>query len=425
MNPDSNGPSLRTVRRLVLVALAAIGLNFWHETGPVRLATPDDVAFQAVADHGNVDAYLALNAREQGRFLYCTPLYRFVLIPPYALQPRWLFGVLRTTAFLAQIGLVAWLAARVLRNPAAGWIVALALAGTLHLPQTFYLVLSVPPMWLGFPALLGALHFHLTALHRPHWAPGFLAGLLFLLAMLMHDVFVVFLPLFPALAWLERADGWRGLLRANLVPVAVALAYVVAHRSFAREFPTAYDGTQFSLNVVSATQVVVRQLVGVIPGFELVVNRPTAGTGSPLWRELPDVLATFRLITGIDLLVAAGTALGVTVALRHALAMPTPRARLWPWAVAAAVLATLPIAFSAKYQVFIMHREFPYGYAWFSFCFLGVAAVGILLQLGGRFAPGRNRLVFSNAAGAGTFLLNVSALASNHRVLQVLAHTYN
>ena len=408
-----------------VAVLAAAFLHFWIHTTPVRLATPDDVEFQAVVDQGNATEYLATHAREQGRFLYCTPIYRFALFSFYEVRDAPVFSLLRTTALFAQIALTAWLTARVLQSAALGTALALLLAGTLHIPITYYLVLSFPPIWIGFSAVLGALHCHYTYLHRPGFLSGLMAGLLFLLALMMHDVFVIFLPLFIGLSVLQGKLLWRSLLSRNIIPLAVAFAYVAVHRRFAAEFPSSYAGTQFSWDLLLATKVLLRQLIGVIPGFELFVNRVSAETTSPLWRELPAVIGTLGLLTWFDLLLALGLALAVADTFQTGLMEPSPHAGLWPWALGFACLANLPIALSAKYQVFILHREFPYEYAWFSYFFLGIATVSILAWRGQRIPAGRNRRLLVVTVGTMTFLLCLSALASNHRVLHFLQERLN
>ena len=422
---DASTPLPRSVQIGLLLVLAASFLHFWIHTSPVRLATSDDVAFQEVADQSQAADYLAVNARGQARFFYSTPIYRYALFSPYEVRNAWTFGLLRAVGYFAQIGLVAWLAARVMQSATFGAIVALLLVGTLHLPLTFYLVLSFPPSWIGFSALLGALHCHHTYLRRPAGWSGLMTGGLFLLAVLMHDVFIIFLPVFFALAWLQRKTGLPSLVRWNVGPATVAVAYVGVHRYFAREFPSAYAGTQFSPDFVVAAKVLVRQLIGVTPGFELLVNRVPADTTGPLFRDLPAIRETLGTLAWADGLLALVTALALAGALNFCLCAPLPRARLWPWALGCACLANLPIALSAKYQVFILHREYPYGYAWFSFCFLGLASAGALIHFGQRLPAGRLRRWFSTGICAGVFLLCLSALASNHRVLQILRERYN
>lgn len=419
-------PLPRAAWTCVLLLLAASFLSFWFQTTPVRLATSDDVLFQKIARQGYAAEYLATIAREQGRFLYCTPLYRFALFSPYTVTTPWVFGLLRTVACYAQITLAATLAARVMQSAPFGALVALLLASLLHLPDTFFLVLSFPPAWIGFSALLGALHSHLSYLRRPGIVSGLLTGILYLLAALMHDVFVVFLPLFAVMSWLqEKPRMWR-TLGQTVLPVAVALTYLLVHRGFAREFPSAYEGTQFSLDPVVAAKVLLRQMIGIIPGFELVVHRLPAGTTGPLFRSLPAIAQTVGALPGRYWLLALGTAGVITWLYWECLRSPMPRTRLWPWALSIACLANLPIAFSVKYQVFILHREFPYGYACLSFYFAGVAAAAALVWLG-RCLPegGRARCLLSFAFGGTALALGLSALASNHRILQILLEKYN
>jgi len=179
------------------------------------------------------------------------------------------------------------LAARVMQSAAFGALVSLLLAGTLHIPATFFLVLSFPPAWIGFAALLGALHCHLTYLRRPGLASGLLTGTLYLLAALMHDVFIVYLPLFVALSWLQektarvsfaatKPDSPGG--RAGLLWPCIAAS--------PGNFRRATRARQFYLDALVAAKVLLRQLIGIVPGFELLVHRLPADTTGPLFRPL-------------------------------------------------------------------------------------------------------------------------------------------
>jgi hypothetical protein len=174
-----------------------------------------------------------------------------------------------------------------------------------------------------------------------------------------------------------------------------------------------------------AAKVVLRQMVGIIPGFELLVNRPPAETAGPLFRRVSEVTASLAGVPWPDALLGLGTALALTTAYAGCLRTPLPRSRLWPWALGFAGLANLPIAFSAKYQVFILHREYPYAYAYYSFYFAGVAAMAGLVWLGQGVAAGRGRHLLVGAFGLGSMILGFSALASNRRVLQLLLQKYN
>lgn len=391
---------------------------------PVRFANSDDVAFQAVASRGDRAEYLAGNARHQGRFYFVTPVFDQVLLPLYDVPQAWLFSLLRTLAFSAQVGLATWLAARVMQSAVFGIMVALMLVGTLHIPPTFFLLLSFPPGWIGFCALLGALHCHYSYLSRPGMLNGLMTGILYLLAALMHEVFVVFLPMFFALSLLQQKSDWRRQLRLNTGPLTVAVGYAAAYLLFAWQFPSAYAGTRFSPDFIAAAKVVLRQLIGVTPGFELFVNRPPAETAGPLFRGSADILATMAAVPWPEILLGLGTAFALILAFNHCLRAAPPRARYWPWALGFACLANLPVAFSVKYQVFIFHREYPYAYAYYSFYLLCVAAGGALVCVGRRVSGGIGRRVLVSGFGLVAIALCYSALASNRRVLQLLLQKY-
>jgi hypothetical protein len=414
--------------RVAWIALGLLTLlcfvHFWWETTPVRLANPDDVAFQA-ASHGDRAAYLDNNGHSQGRFYFLLPLFRYVFFRPCDVTQPWAFSLIRAVAFFTQVGLAAWLAARVMQSAIFGVTLVLFLVGTLHIPPTFFLLLSFPPSWLGFSALLGALLCHCEYVRQPRLLTGLLTAILYLLATLMHEIFVIYLPLFFAVSLLRERCGWRRPLHDNIGPIAVAVSYVAVYLLFATRFPSSYDGTRFSANFTAAGQVVFRQMTGIIPGFELVVNRPSAETAGPLFRDAAEITSTMAGVTWPGVLLAIGTALGLTYAFSHCLRASLPRARYWPWALGFACLANVPIAFSAKYQVFIFHREYPYAYAYYSFFFLGVAIIGALVCLGRRVPEGTGRRLVIGLFGLVAIALCYSAVASNHRVLQILQHRYN
>ncbi len=432
MIPTAFAGPAQTTGALSRSAWVAVGLvlllnfgHFWWTTIPVRFANPDDIAFQTATGHGNRERFLTDNARAQGRFYFATPVFRYAFFRLYDVRQPWLFSLLRTLAYGVQVGLAAWLAGRVMQSAVIGVTVALFIVGTLHIPDTFFNLLSYPAFWLGFAALLGALHCHYTGLRHPGPFAGMMTAILFLLAALMNEVFLVYLPLFFALSLLQQKSAWPRQLRANIGPLTVAAGFVAVYLLFAKEFPSAYAGTKFSPDFIAATKVVLRQMIGIIPGFELLVNRLPVMTSGPLLRGFPGITATLAAVTWPDVLLGLSTALTLIFAFNRCLRSPIPRARLWPWALGFACLANLPIAFTTKYQIFIFHREFPYAYAYYSFYFLGLAVIGALVCLDQHIqsATGRRLLIgaFALMATAACY----SAVASNRRILEILQHRYN
>jgi len=394
-------------------------------TTPVRLANPDDVVFQGLVDEKTVATFTTENARSQARFYFATPLYRYALTSFYEIRQPWVFSLLRTAALFTQIGLAGGLLARVSRRPAWGATLALFILATLHIPLTFYPVLSYPCDWLGFTAVLIALHFHCSHLARPSLLTGLLTGVFFLLGCLMHEIFILCLPLFPAMSWLQLNAGRPGRLRANFTPLATALAYLAVYLLFARRFPSTYEGTHFSADLTAAGQVVVRQMAGIMPGFELLVLRLSPETNGPLFRGLPEIVQTVGQIPWADLLLGLLESLTLAALLMHCARHTTPLMHRWPWALGFAAFLNLPIAFAQKYQVFILHREFPYAYAFYSSFFVSFVLIATGVWCIRRLSGVLDRRLIQGFLGLTTAALCLSAMASNHRVLQILQNKFN
>ncbi|MEN9662542.1 MAG: hypothetical protein RL324_1491 [Verrucomicrobiota bacterium] len=411
---------------IVLAAVFALGLlHFWIRTTPVRLATTDDVAFQEIADADSSAGWSTQNAISQARFYYATPMFGYALTRLYEIREPWLFSLLRAGALFFQIGLAGWLWARVVRSPAWGATLAFFILGALQIPRTFYPILSYPIDWIGFCAGLIALHFHQSHLDRPTFWTGVLTGVFFLLACLMHEIFVLLLPAFLLLSRVHPASGGTHRRRANLAPLVTATSYTALYLLFSRNFPTTYDGTMFSSDLVLSSKVLVRQLIGILPGFELVVQRLAPYESGPFFRGGADIARTLRDLPWPDLvlgLLEAGTLTGL---LLHCARSAPSLIRWWPWALGFGVLFNLPIAFSAKHQVFILHREFPYAYAFYAAFFLASGFLAVLVWILQQL-PRRGRDPVTVALlGLASAVLCLSTLASNHQVLQVLRHKFN
>lgn len=395
--------------------------HFWVRTTPVRFANTDDLVFQDISDRNLSADFTVSNAQGQARFYFASPLFRPALVTLYGVPQPWLFSLLRTAALFAQIGLAGWLVARVTRNSAQGAAFALLFLGTLHIPPTFYPVLSYPCNWLGFCAVLAAVHCHLTYLRRPNPLPAVFTGVFFLLGCQMHEIFIFCLPLFLLLGEPQAGAGWPGRLRAAFAPLTAASGYTAVYLLFARQFPSTYDGTQFSPDLGAAVQVVMRQMVGIIPGFELVVQRLQSEASGPLFREAGAIGRTLLTTPASDLLLGLTEAAALTSLLACAARQAHPSVRRWPWLLACAILLNLPVAFSSKYQVFIFHRQFPYVYAFYAsfavYLVLTGAAIGLLHRAGGWLSL--------TIVGLLSAALCFSAMASNHQVLLWLQQTYN
>jgi hypothetical protein len=395
-------------------------VSFWARTVPVRLANPDDVDFQQLVDAGQLAADSTAKALHQGRFYPATPLFPPLLTLPYSIREPWTFSLLRAVAFFLQAGLTGALIGRVARSAAAGAATSLLIVVTLHFPPTFYPVLSYPPAGLGFIAILVALHAHLTAARGGAAPWRALAGVALLVACLCLDLYIVLLPGFAVLSYLAGARTWRSLAREQFVIGATALAYLIAYAWFAHVHPSHYQGTRLSLTPGPAGGVLLRQFIGILPGFELVVNRIAECAVGPLFRPATEVVALLRANTLADAALSAGAGLACARLLTGVGPWRAARAGA-ALLLAAAIGLNLPIAFAEKYQVFIYHRQFPYEYAFHASCLLAGAVV---VLLGGVHAARRRRWLACGtglAAAAACF----SAQASNRHVLASLQQTYN
>lgn len=404
------------------VLLVLSFLLFWVRTTPVRLANTDDAAIQGIAHNGSLEQYVVDNAVAQGRFYYALPGLGRITTGFYQIDRPWLFSLVRALAFYAQVGLAAWLVARLAGHAAWGVALGLLITSTLHIPQTFFPLLSFPGFWVGFGAILTGLHFQLSHVERPRAWVGGLAGLCLLFACLMHDSFVFFFPLFPAIGWARRSPRW---LRDSLPAFTALLAYVATYLLFARLHPSQYDGTQVATNLPAALGVLGRQMVGVLPGVELFLQRQQGTEPAPLLHAWPEIARAAAATPWLDLLLALANAATLTWLLARC-SRPTPAlARAWPLALGFAVALNVPIAFTAKYQVFIFQRTFPYVYAFYSYFFIILAVTG-LLALAGRWRAVEQRPRLALAAlGLVLAAACSSAAVANYRTLQSLARTYN
>ena len=411
----------KIVRIVVFCAYLASWLLFCWQSADVRFSNTDDVAFETAARSGRAEQYLIDNAESQARFYFATPIYRHLLLSPYCIESPLIFSVVRGLLLYAQAGLLGWLAARLWGNAPLGAAIAFLIVSTLHIPATFYPVLSYFAMSAGFVALLLALHCYLSWLRRGSPFTGALAAVSFLFACASLELFAVFLPAFAFLAWIERGPNWSRALRALFVPTVIVVLYLAAYAMFAREFPSSYPGTQIKLDLAAASGVLFRQLVGVIPGFEMLVQRLPEGHSGPVFRPLGDILADFTVGMELCIGVAHGfiTAWLILAAWRERSRMITLD---WPVLISLGIWANLPLLVSAKYHTFIFQRQFPYIYAFYSFCLFAWALTAFIVWLADN-TP-RLRSVLASLVCISIGVLCVSAQLSNTRTFAALKSKY-
>lgn len=382
---------------------------FSRAIAPLTSTNVDDLALRKALATNQQATHWMDNARTEGRFYFATPVFQYLAVFPYRLD-RTSFALLRAALLFAQAGLGGTLIGRLLHNSVLGAAIALAIVAGLHVPPTFFPVLSYPVMGFGFVALLLALHAHLSYLRDGRLVYAITAPVLFGISCLCQEMFVVFTPLFLLLGHQSERGGWTKVIRMSLPVLGVAVAYVGIYAAFAWAFPSQYDGTRISLDVHRAVAVLLRQSVGVFPSFELVMNRESTGS---LLRSA----AAISVLAGRTPVAeyALGALQSITAAwmIFHASLRCDIQHRYWILPLILAFLVNVPIAFSERYQVFIYHHQFPYVYAFYSFCLLMTATV-VLFAMVARQGRLARSLIFSAVAVA-----CVSAKVSNHHVFAV------
>ncbi|HUR60303.1 MAG TPA: hypothetical protein VM029_21445 [Opitutaceae bacterium] len=419
---DRLGPWLAAAACAVLLATF---LAFVTDTRAVRLACSDDVDNQRMTRDGTIATHFVASAQEQGRFYYAVPGH---VIPYrlYNLDGPWLFSAVRAGLLFVSLGLLGWLCGRVAANAALGWMTALFAAAALHVPATFFAVLSFPTMMVGLGALLASLHLHLTHVRRNSPIAACASGLLLLLACQYIEVFVIFFPVFVALSWRAGARSLRALLRSLIAPLTAAAGYVAVYALFRLSYPSTYGGTQLSLDPRSALDVLFRLTYSVAPPFELFAHRTNPSGGGAFLKTAAEIQA---LLGGVDAsriaLVLGQAAVVAALAWRS---IRTPAAiggGAIVFAFACMPLPNLPVSVAAKYQIWVHQRGFPYIYSFYSYCCLvfGLVCLAHWIAARRRTARGARRWItgFSVACSA----LFFSAQASNRNALQLLHAWYN
>jgi hypothetical protein len=407
---------------VVFFAYSASCLLFCWQSADVRFSNTDDVAFETAARSGRAEQYLINNAESQARFYFATPVYRHLLLSPYCIESPLVFSGVRGVLFYVQAGLLGWLAARLWGNAPLGAAVSFLIVSTLHIPATFFPVLSYFAMSAGFVALLIALHSYLSWLRRGSPFAAVLAAVSLLFSCLSLELFALFLPAFAFLAWTERGQKWSSAVAALLAPAVVVVLFLATYAAFAREFRSSYPGTQITFDPAAAAGILFRQLVGVIPGFEMVVHRLPEGHSGPLFRPLAEILADISM-GGEELCIGLAHGILTVWLIRAAWRKRSrPIASDWPALIILGMLANLPLLFSVKYQTFIFQRQFPYIYAFYSFCLFAWAFAAIMVWLAD-YTP-RLRRVLASAVSISIIALCVSAQLSNARTLAALKSKY-
>lgn len=410
------------VQRLLLACFVLTFVAFVHQTAPVRLAHFDDANASQLIQRNEMVGAMVPGAQLQGRFYLAAPGH-FWPYEIYRIDSPLGFATLRAALFFAEIGLLGWLCGRVSRNAAAGWMVALLGAAALHLPPTFFAVLSYPTMAVGFISLLAGLHLHLSYLRRGSALCALFSGLLLLHAGLFLDLFMVFLPVFFALSWHEGRRSLRSLARSLTGPLAAASAYLAAYSLFAVVHPSTYAGTTWSLDLGAATTSLTRQTLSVIPGYELLAHRTYPAGSGPLLKSAGEVRAVLAATPAWAWGLAFLQGLSLWTLVVHATRGRTVSLRVMAVALACALLVNLPMSLTERYQIWAYRREFPYIYSFYAYAALTAFFVFAAQHLLARSA--RLRPAFSLGFTAVGLALFISASASNAHTLNLLRAWHN
>ncbi len=414
--PPVSSALLRLLTWLVVLWSAA---QFLAVTMPVRLANVDDVISQILATSGDPIAYGLHHADSEARFYLLTPVY-LAGGHLYEITDAFTFSLIRTAALLLQVVLCAALVRRLMRDSAVGSALLVALLAALHLPTTHYAVLSYPDKWIGFSALLGGLHLHLSYLRRGRAAAAAVAGILFLAACLTSEAFLCYLPVFLGLA---RHEGrtWPKAWRSLLAPATAAMGYTAVYVFFALWQKSEYGGTSFSPDILEALNCLFRQTAAAFPGFELAINRtyPDA-VGS--WHKSAATLGQAAAATAWHayLLAAAQAA----VFLVHLARSRAAAAVTWPLLActfAVCLLPNLMISVTVKYQIWSWHRTWPYLYGFYVYASL----LALLIFATVRYFSGRANPTLRLVLAGAWSLLFASAKVSNTASLGLLRSWYN
>lgn len=398
---------------------------FTSTTASVRFGCVDDVTNDELVKSGRLAEVMIGASAAQGRFYHAVPCHLW----PYRLyhvdSPA-VFSTVRALLFFAEIGLAGWLCGRIAHSATVGWLAVLFGLGALHLPTTFFAVLSYPTMAIGFSSLLASLHFHLNHLRRGSAASAVCSAVLFLHACFYLEIFVLYLPLFLALSWHAGHRSPRRLLRSALGAVVTAIAYLAVYRLFTQLHPSSYGGTRVAVNVPTALNALFRLTASVIPGFELLVHRTFPSGGGSLFKTMAEIREAFADAPFSHYLLALLQGTALAGLMKHAIAV-AGRTRLTLMVAGACVLLpNLPVCLTERYQVWAYHREFPYIYSFYGYC----ALAGLLaFVVNGIAAKTRAAIPSTRVAAAAVFAAGlgalVSAKASNAHTLKLLRQWHN
>ena len=429
-NSDTSICVLSGRARIALFVLTSLLLaEFVVSTLHVRGANSDDRFFNAAGLSSNpeaLDDYLTTEATHGSRFYYALPPYHLANFG-YRVATPWAYSLIRGVLFYSQWVILGWLIARITRSEAAGWLLAIVAVAAVHFTPSFNAVVSHPEYSIGSTCLFLALLGYLGYAESGKPAGLAIACVGFTWALLNHENFIVFVPLFWAMdVFASGRPQPAGRILARSWPLlAMAAVYVAVYFWFRSVYPSTYDGTQFAFSPAEAIGAWCKYTFTIFPGFELLMARESANVeDGRLLRSPHEILSivAHAPVCGIALALGAAIACGLLLArvLREAKPLPATGLALFLYGAGA---ANVLISSVGKYQLLAHHRFFPYfysisAYAWglaFAVCALG------LLRKPGDEPPRRGALV----GGIVFFAFFLSATATNAETVRKLILWFN
>ncbi|EHJ48791.1 hypothetical protein DFW101_2787 [Solidesulfovibrio carbinoliphilus subsp. oakridgensis] len=241
--PSWPGPACRLLPAAVLLAVALLAFAGYLRTGPT---TSDDLVYEEQAITGRLGDFVAELAANAGRFHH----YLHVGLTAQASRLDSLPArkALSLAVFLAAIGSLSLLVARVAALPALGWLTALFCLA-LYQDNWHHNILSSYPLvfdsgllcmaWAGF-----CLWRH-GASGRGGWLAA--ANLLAFAGFCHYEPFLCYMPVLWGIVWLSGRGGARLRLRTMALASLAVPVYLTLYLGFRFLHPTRYAGNALDL----------------------------------------------------------------------------------------------------------------------------------------------------------------------------------
>lgn len=174
---------------------------------------------------------------------------------------------------------------------------------SLSSPNTFVIIYGVP---LSF--LMISISNWLLWIDQRRKVNLFLFGILFFLSMLPYEVFVTYTPIYVLIWVMKRMkqnktikDWLKGFYREGIIPVIIAVVYLILYVICRIVWPSQYEGTQLQFTVSGALANMKQLIVSGWPGYFLFSSKYRALTGIYAEKFSNNVLGYFRVLCGVCL----------------------------------------------------------------------------------------------------------------------------